>query len=47
MNLKQDEDTTRKNKMEDNGEIIVEEYNEHGEILRKTPPGYFLGNEMA
>jgi hypothetical protein len=47
MNLKQEQDTTRKNKMEENGEIIVEEYNENGEIVRKTPPGYFLGNEMA
>ena len=47
MNLKQEEDTTRKNKMEENGEIIVEEYNENGEIVRKTPPGYVLENEMA
>ena len=47
MNLKQDEETTRKNKMEDNGEIVVEEYNENGEIVRVTPPGYILSNEMA
>ena len=47
MNLKKDEETIRKNKMEDNGEIIVEEYNENGEIVRKTPPGYVLGSEMA
>ena len=47
MNLKQEEDTTRKNKMQDDGEIVVEEYNENGEIVRKTPPGYVLGNEMA
>ena len=47
MNLKKDEETTRKNKMEDSGEIIVEEYNENGEIVRKTPPGYILSNEMA
>ena len=47
MHLKQDEETTRKNKMEDNGEIVVEEYNENGEIVRKTPPGYVLENEMA
>ena len=47
MNLKQDEETTRKNKMEDNGEIVVEEYNENGEIVRITPPGYVLGKEMA
>ena len=47
MNLKQEEYTTRKNKMQDDGEIVVEEYNENGEIVRKTPPGYVLGNEMA
>jgi hypothetical protein len=47
MNLKKDEETIRKNKMKDNGEIIVEEYNENGEIVRKTPPGYILGSEMA
>ena len=47
MNLKQEEETTRKNKMEDNGEIVVEEYNQNGEIVRITPPGYILSNEMA
>ena len=47
MNSKKEEETIRKNKMEDNGEIIVEEYNENGEIVRKTPPGYVLGSEMA
>ena len=46
LNLKQDEDTTRKNTFED-GHIIVEEYNENGEIVRKTPPGYVLSEEMA
>ena len=46
LNLKQEEDTTRKNTFED-GHIIVEEYNQHGEIVRKTPPGYVLSNEMA
>jgi len=47
MSLKQEEETTRKNKMENNGEIVVEEYNENGEIVRITPPGYVLSNEMA
>jgi hypothetical protein len=47
MKLKQDEETRRKNKMEDNGEIVVEEYNENGEVVRITPPGYILSNEMA
>ena len=46
MNLKKDEETRRKNTFED-GDIIVEEYNENGEIVRKTPPGYVLSNEMA
>ena len=46
MNLKKEEETIRKNTFE-NGDIIVEEYNENGEVIRKTPPGFFLGNEMA
>jgi hypothetical protein len=46
LNLKQEEQTSRKNSIED-GEIIVEEYNEDGEIVRKIPPGYVLSNEMA
>ncbi len=46
MNLKKEEETKRKNAFED-GDIVVEEYNENGEIVRKTPPGYVLGNEMA
>ena len=44
--LKQDEETRRKNAFED-GKLIVEEYNENGEIVRRTPPGYVLSNEMA
>jgi hypothetical protein len=47
MNLKEEENTRRKNSFEENGRIIVEEYNEDGEIVRKTPPGYVLQNEMA
>ena len=46
MGLKKEEDTKRKNTFED-GNIIVEEYNENGEVVRKTPPGYVLSNEMA
>jgi hypothetical protein len=46
LNLKQEEQIRRKNSLED-GEIIVEEYNEDGEIVRKIPPGYVLSNEMA
>jgi len=47
LNLKKEKEKTRKNKMEDNGDIVVEQYNERGDIVRKTPPGYVLGNEMA
>lgn len=47
LNLKQEEHTRRKNNVEENGEIIVEEYNENGEIIRKTPRGYILSKEMA
>ena len=47
MNLKQEEDIRRKNNVEDDGNIVVEEYNENGEIVRKTPPGYILSNEMV
>jgi hypothetical protein len=46
MQLKQEEDIRRKNTFED-GNIIVEEYDENGQIVRKTPPGYILTNEMV
>ena len=46
LNLKQEEDTKKKNAFED-GHIVVEEYNENGEIVRKTPPGYLLSEEIA
>ena len=46
MDLKQEEDVRRKNAFE-NGDIIVEEYNEDGQIVRKIPPGYILNNEMV
>ena len=47
MNLQEEENTRRKNSFAENGHIIVEEYNEDGEIVRRTPPGYVLQNEMA
>jgi len=47
MNLTKEENTRRKNNLEVKGQIVVEEYNEDGEIVRKTPPGYVLQNEMA
>jgi len=46
MQSKQEEDIRRKNTLED-GDIIVEEYDENGQIVRKTPPGYILTNEMV
>jgi hypothetical protein len=46
MNSKQEENTRRKNTFED-GDIIVEEYNQDGQIVRKIPPGYILSNEMV
>ncbi len=46
LNLKQEENTRRKNNLE-GGDIIVEEYNENGEIVRRTPPGYVLSKEMV
>ncbi len=47
MDLKEEESTRRQNSFEEDGDIIVEEYNEDGEIVRKIPPGYVLQNEMA
>ena len=46
MQLKKEEDTRRKNTFE-NGDIVVEEYDENGQIVRKTPPGYILTDEMV
>jgi hypothetical protein len=46
MNLKHEENTRRKNTFED-GNIVIEEYNEAGQIIRKIPPGYVLSNEMV
>lgn len=46
MQLKKEEDTRRKNTFED-GNIVVEEYDENGQIVRKTPPGYILTDEMV
>jgi len=47
MNLTKEENARRKNNLEEKGQIVVEEYNEDGEIVRKTPHGYVLQNEMA
>jgi hypothetical protein len=47
LGLRQEQDIQRKNNFEEDGELVVEEYNEDGEIVRKIPPGYVLQNEMA
>jgi len=36
--------TTTKNVIE-NGTVIVEQYDRHGKLIRKTPPGYLPPNE--
>ena len=46
MNLRDEENTKAKNIIE-NGEIIVEKYDEEGRLIRKTPPGYLPFGEMA
>ena len=46
MNLRDEENTTAKNILED-GEIIVEKYDEDGRLIRKIPPGYLPFGEMA
>ena len=38
------EGTTTKNVIE-NGKLIVEQYDRHGELIRKTPPGYLPPGE--
>ena len=40
------EDSITKNVIE-NGKLIVEEYDRHGKLLRKTPPGYLLPGEKC
>lgn len=46
LDLKQEDNTTRKNILE-NGNVIVEQYDEDGNLVRKTPPGYMPFGEMA
>ena len=40
------EQTTNKNVIE-NGSVIVEQYDRHGKLLRKTPPGYLPPGETG
>ena len=41
MNMKNDENTTKKNSLEE-GKIFVEKYDEDGKLIARTPPGYVL-----
>lgn len=40
------EQTTTKNVIE-NGTVIVEQYDRHGRLIRKTPPGYLPPGETS
>ena len=40
------EQTTNKNVIE-NGSVIVEQYDRHGRLIRKTPPGYLPPGETG
>lgn len=40
------EPTTNKNVIE-NGSVIVEQYDRHGRLIRKTPPGYLPPGETG
>jgi hypothetical protein len=40
------EETTTKNVIE-NGKLIVEQYDRHGKLIRKTPPGYLPPGEKS
>jgi hypothetical protein len=45
MNLQFQENTKTKNSLED-GNLIVEKYDEDGRLIRKIPPGYVPFGEM-
>ena len=40
------EQTTTKNVIE-NGKLIVEQYDSHGKLIRKTPPGFLPPGEKV
>ena len=40
------EGTTTKNVIE-NGKLIVEQYDRHGKLIRKTPPGFLPPSEKG
>lgn len=45
-NAAEDQNTTTKHSIED-GQVIVEKYDENGKLLKKTPPGYVPFEEMV
>lgn len=46
LNAAQDQNTTTKHRIEE-GQVVVEKYDEHGKLLKKTPPGYVPFGEIA
>ena len=46
MNLKSEEDLKTRNKFED-GELVVERYDDDGRLVKVTPPGYLPPGETA
>lgn len=46
MNLQSQENTRSRNSIED-GKLVVEKYDENGNLIKKTPPGYLPITEMA
>ena len=46
MNMRNEENTTAKNVLED-GQLVVEKYDEDGRLVRKIPPGYLPFGELV
>ena len=46
MDLQSQEDVTTRTKLED-GELIIEKYDENGKLVRKNPPGYLPFGESV
>ena len=46
MSLQSQDNTTTRNSLED-GQIMVEKYDENGKLIKKTPPGYLPFGEKA
>lgn len=46
MNLKSEEELKARNNLED-GQLVVEKYDESGRLIKVTPPGYLPPGERA